>query len=133
MEQYHKNVWCLKTVCTILEFLVTMHAVLYVLKYVSVKDVVWEEAASLPLQSDPFIAAAHNRSTVFTRWRQCRCPYTIPWAHHTHYPKRQLDRFSGFRTSDVTFSQYVILYCAALFPQKLPLLLDSFGPYLICL
>jgi len=32
---------------------------------------VWEQAASPPLVADPPTAAAHDRSTVFSRWRQC--------------------------------------------------------------
>ena len=48
-----------------------------------------EQAALPPLTADPLTAAAHNRSTVFARWRQCARPpkYTISWTHATHRPK----------------------------------------------
>ena len=36
--------------------------------------VIWGQIASPPLVADPHIAAAHDRSSVFARWRQCACP-----------------------------------------------------------
>jgi len=71
---------------------------------------IWERAASPPLvQVDLFIAAVYNRSTVFSRWRQCVHPCninTIPWGHPIHRPKRQLDRFSRFLPRDAMLARY---------------------------
>jgi len=40
--------------------------------------VIWEQATSPPLVADPaLIAAAHSRSTMFSRWRQCTEQYTV--------------------------------------------------------
>jgi len=55
---------------------------------------IWKEASSPTRLADPLIAAAHNSSTVFARWRQCACLSIL--VHPTHHPKRQLDQFSRF-------------------------------------
>ena len=42
-----------------------------VIRTTRLPKVIWEQAASPPLVADPLIPAAHNRSTVFARSRQC--------------------------------------------------------------
>jgi len=37
--------------------------------------VIWKQAASPPPVADILTAAAHNRLTVFARWRQCARPF----------------------------------------------------------
>jgi len=49
------------------------------------------------------MAAAHNRSAVFARWR------TMLLARPTYHLERQLDRFSRFCMAYATFSLYVTL------------------------
>jgi len=61
-----------------------------------------------PCGRSALIAAAHNRLAVFARWRQCaRVSNTIPLAHRTHHPKRQIFRFRRFCTIYAAFSLYV--------------------------
>jgi len=36
--------------------------------------IIWEQTALPPLATKPLITAAHNRLTVFARWRQCARP-----------------------------------------------------------
>jgi len=87
--------------------------------------VIWEQAASPPLAADPLITAAYNRSTAFARWRRC----DDTRVHPTHYPKRQLDRFSRFCTANAAFSLYVTLR-RTISLQNLPFLVSDLDPYL---
>jgi len=51
-------------------------------------------------------ATAHNRSTVFARWRQCArlSKYMIPWMNHTHHCKWNLNRVRCFPQCTVVTS-----------------------------
>jgi len=80
--------------------------------------------------ADPLVAAAHNRSTVFARWRQCARQSNTPFLefHTTYRPKRQLDRFCRFCTVETT-SFIPIRYTASpISPKHLPLLVGDLDP-----
>ena len=70
--------------------------------------VIWEQAASPLLVADPLITAVHNRSTVFVWWPQCARSSNIRFLGPTYRPKRHIDRFSHFCTTDAAFSLYVV-------------------------
>ena len=91
---------------------------------------IWGQAASPPVVADPLVAAAHNRSTVFARWRQCARQSNTPFLefHTTYRPKRQLDRFCRFCTVETT-SFIPIRYTASpISPKHLPLLVGDLDP-----
>ena len=94
--------------------------------------VIWEQAASPLLVADPLITAVHNRSTVFVWWPQCARSSNIRFLGPTYRPKRHIDRFSHFCTTDAAFSLYVV-FCWQITsppPQKKtnPLLPGWSGP-----
>ena len=89
--------------------------------------VLLKQATSPPLVAHPLIATAHNRSTIFARWRQCTWPCNT-WAHHIHHPKQQLDRSNCFCMADIPYMPYT-LHCAAPSPQRyLRCLLKELNP-----
>jgi len=87
-----------------------------------IPKVTWEqEATSPPPVVDPIIAAIHDCSTIFARWRNCACQYNTQFlATYTHHPKWQLDCFSGFSIAGAELLLYVTLRCH-IFHQNLPL------------
>jgi len=61
--------------------------------------------------ADPLIAATHDRSTVFARWRQCVLPSNTRFLGPTPLtnPNGTSNRFSRFFTADTAFCLYTLL------------------------
>jgi len=97
-----------------------MHGMYDRLLYIVENKVIWEHPSCI--QTHSYIAVAHNRSTVFARWRQCARPHHTTFLgsmHSTHHFKRQLYRFIGFAR-----------VAPPIFPNICPFLWGS-GPHLI--
>ena len=94
-------------------------------------EVIWQQAASTPLVADPLTAVAHNRSTVFFRWRQCARPSNTRFLWPTPLTIHNCSSIGSVVFALPMSHSASTLHYAALFPHKfapLPVRRSGFIP-----